>query len=177
MKLYFRLIIVIMCLTTGFLSCSKDNVQTDSNGQIHPAAESIDGFNLTSYYAGSISTVAEFVGSGCKKLGLSAVYDDKMLEKVLPYAKDQAEEYGTPYYVEDDLLVTKLFPADIAKGFTVILFAYEQAVLDEYFALKQKRKDSIANENLADVEFEIAWAFGRLLSYTDKKIEALLAQR
>jgi len=39
------------------------------------------------------------------------------------------------------------------------------------------RKKAIAEGRLADVEEEIAWRFGRLLSYTDETITILIAGR
>jgi hypothetical protein len=147
------------------------------NGQLqseHPAGKVIEGFHLFSYYAGTISTSAEFVSYGCKKLGLSATLSDEELAVLLPHAKQKAEEFGIPIYVEKDLLVTQLFSPAIAQGKTVILFAYNQDVLDEYFAIKVFREKAIEEGRLGDVEEEIAWRFGRLLSYTDDTIKQLL---
>jgi hypothetical protein len=137
----------------------------------------IEGFHLMSYYAGTISTSAEFVGYGCKKLALSATFSDEELSALLEHARLKAEEYGIPIYVEKDLLVTRLFSPTIAQGKTVILFAYNQDVLDEYFALKEFRKKAIAEDRIAEAEEEIAWRFGRLLSYPDETIKRLLEEK
>ncbi len=147
------------------------------NGQLqakHPVSKMIEGFHLLSYYAGTISTSTEFVSYGCKKLALSATLSDEELAVLLPHAKQKAVEFGIPIYVEKDLLVTQLFSPTIAQGKTVILFAYNQDVLDEYFAIKAFRDKAIEEGRLGDVEKEIAWRFGRLLSYTDDTIERLL---
>jgi len=56
----------------------------------------------------------------------------------------------------------------------VILFAYNQDVLDEYFAIKAFREKAIAEGRLEDVEEELGRRFGHLLSYTDETIERLL---
>ena len=140
----------------------------------HPAGKVIDGFHLLSYYAGTISTSAEFVSYGCKKLALSATLSEEELTVLLPHAQQKAKEYGIPIYVEKDLLVTPLFSSTIAEGKTVILFGYNQDVLDEYFAIKAFREKAVDEERLGDVEEELAWRFGRLLSYTDETIERLL---
>jgi hypothetical protein len=142
----------------------------------HPAAKVIDGFHLMSYYAGSVSTATEFVSYGCKKLALSATLSDEELALLLPHAENKADEYGIPFYVEKDLLVTPLFSATIAEGKTVILFAYNKEMLDEYFAIKASREKAIAEDRLKDVEVELGWRFGRLLSYTDETIERLLGE-
>ena len=121
------------------------------------------------------STSTEFVSYGCKKLALSATLSEEELAVLLPHAKQKAEEYGIPIYVENDLLVTKLFSPTVAEGKTVILFAYNQDVLDEYYAIKAYREKAIEEGCSEDVEEELAWRFGRLLSYTDETIERLLS--
>jgi hypothetical protein len=142
----------------------------------HPAGKVIQDFHLPSYYAGSISTSAEFVSYGCKKLALSATFSDEELSVLLKHAEQKAIEHGIPIYVEKDLIVTKLFSPTVAKGKTVILFAYNQDVLDEYFAIKEFREKALAEGQLAEVEEEIAWRFGRLLSYTDETIARLMSE-
>lgn len=162
------------------LGVSCRNVSQEDEGDIgqlqveHPVSKVIEEFHLLSYYAGTISTSVEFVSYGCKKLALSATLSDEELSVLLPHAQHKAEEFGIPIYVEIDLLVTKLFSPTIAQGKTVILFAYNQDVLDEYFAIKSFREKAIEEGQLEDVEEEMAWRFGRLLSYTDETIERLL---
>lgn len=163
-----------------FPTC-KDSITEDSQSSVqkeegHPAATVIEGFHLISYYAGTISTSAEFVSYGCKKLALSTTMSDEELSVLLPHAEQKAREYGIPIYVEKDLLVTELFSSTIALGKTVILFAYNQDVLDEYFALKELRKKAVKEGRLEETEKEIAWRFGRLLSYTDETIERLMSE-
>jgi hypothetical protein len=178
-----RLVLVFFALVlTAHLGVSCGNVSQENEentGQQqadHPVAKVIQGFHLMSYYAGSISTATEFVSYGCKKLALSATLSDEELAVLLPHARQKAEEYGIPYFVEKDLLVTPLFSSSIAEGKTVILFAYKQSVLDGYLAVKADREKAIAEGRLADVEKELAWRFGRLLSYTDETIERLLSE-
>jgi hypothetical protein len=73
------------------------------------------------------------------------------------------------------LIVTKLFSPTVAEGKTVILFAYNQGILDKYNALKKFKKEAEEEGRLAEVEDEIAWRFGHLLSYEDEKIEELIS--
>ena len=170
--------IVLMLILLLGVSCGNFSQQDEEGNKPqkveHPASEMIRGFHLLSYYAGTISTSAEFVSYGCKKLALSTTLSDEELSVLLPHAQKKADEFGIPIYVEKDLLVTKLFNPLIAQGKTVILFAYNRDVLDEYFAIKAFRNKSIEEGKLADMEEEIAWRFGRLLSYTDDAIERLL---
>jgi hypothetical protein len=168
-----RKIVMIVFLLVVFLSisCSVNPTEDD-----HPTGKVIEGFHLLSYYAGTISTSAEFVSYGCKKLALSATFSDEELAALLKHAEQKATEFGIPTYVERELLVTRLFSPTVAEGKTVILFAYNKDVLDEYFALKAFRKKAIQEDRLSEVEEEIAWRFGRLLSYTDETIKRLLSE-
>ena len=173
-KLGAFLIIVISLACQD--STSEEEQRFIQEEVVHPASKVIEGFHLMSYYAGTISTSAEFVSYGCKKLALSATLSDEELAVLLPHAEQKAQEYGIPIYVEKDLLVTKLFSPTVAEGKIVILFAYNQDVMVEYFAIKEFRKKAIAEDRLAEVEEEIAWRFGRLLSYTDETITRLLGE-
>lgn len=150
--------------------------ETQEGETDHPMSGVVDGFHLYSYYAGSAFTAAEFVGSGSKKLALSAPYTTKQLEHVIEPTRMAAEQYGVPMYVEDDLLITSLFDPAIAEGKTVIMMAYTEDVLEDYHALKELRKTALAEGRLDESDEEIAWKFGRLLSYSDETIERLLSE-
>jgi hypothetical protein len=119
---------------------------------------------------------AEVVGAGCKKLALSSPYSREMAAKMVPITEYAANEYNVKLMVETDLLVSKLFPRDIAKNKTVILIAHDQSVLDEYLMLKQLKKDSNKKGNPNVLEMEIAQRFGSLLSYDEKTINRLLSK-
>ncbi|MCW4049190.1 MAG: hypothetical protein NWE89_05575 [Candidatus Bathyarchaeota archaeon] len=142
----------------------------------HPLSKIIKGFDLDSYHAGINTAFAEVVGAGCKKLALSSTYSSEQAERMLEPTRHAAEEYGAKLYVETDLLVSKLFPRDIAKGKTVILIAQSQDVLDEYMELKRLKEESNRKKNPEDLELEIARKFGALLSYSKEKIDELLAK-
>jgi hypothetical protein len=172
---------IFLCLTIFlYVSCNGNppvsQQELEQMKSDHSAAKVIDGFHRLSYYAGTISTSAEFVSYGCKKLALSATLSEEELSALLPHAEQKAQEYGIPIHVEKDLLVTELFSPLIAQSKTVILFAYNQDVLDEYFSLKGLRENAIKEDRLEATEEEIAWRFGRLLSYTDETIERLLGE-
>ncbi|MEM9778127.1 MAG: hypothetical protein AAF902_26360 [Chloroflexota bacterium] len=125
----------------------------------------IPNFDQSSYWAGVTSAFAEVVGAGVKQLALSHPYTKEDLEIMLEPSKQIAAEYGVLTLVEDDLLVTPLFPADVAQGKFVILFAQNQTVLNEYLALKGSSQTPV----------EKAWAFGRLLSYDNESIRRLIS--
>jgi hypothetical protein len=172
----------LMLLLLGLLNfaywtaCDKESRGLPAEKD-HPLAGVIPGFNLPSYYAGGAFMAAEFVGAGCKELALSAPYTEEELAAVLEPTRLAAEEYHVSLYIEKDLLITRLFPETIAAGKTVILMVRNKAILDDYFALKEDRARAVAEGRLAEAEDEIAWKFGKLLSYSDEKIAELLAQQ
>ena len=137
-------------------------------------AEHIDEFNVESYYSGVIMAFSEVVAAGCKKLALSNPLSGDMAQAMYKIAEIAAEEYGVEILLEPDLIVTRLFPGDVAKDKSVILIAQSQGVVDEYLALKQLKENSNATGNPHDIEEMIAKRFGHLLSYSDTKIEKLL---
>ena len=169
----FTVILIIFFLV--FTACSDEPVSDQPEARAeHPKAERIKGFHLTSYFAGSIATAIEFVSYGVKKLALSSPYKDEEYRLMAEFIKVEAESYGIPILVESDLLVTKLFSSTVAKDRTVVLFAYKQQVLDDYLSLKTLRREAMDRGRLDEIEIELAWKFGRLLSYTDEKIAELI---
>jgi len=142
----------------------------------HPLSKILPNFDSMSYHAGITMAFAEVVGAGCKKLALSATYSHEYAKEMLAATEYAAEEYNVLLHGEADLLVSKLFPAEIAKDKTVILIAQNQGVLDEYAALKALKRESNEKGNPDEIEFEIARRWGKLLSYDDATIEKLLSK-
>ena len=142
----------------------------------HPLTKILPSFDLYSYHAGINMAFAEVVGAGCKQLAFSSPYSPEFAEEMMEATRYAAEEYGAVLMVEPDLLVTRLFPADVAVNKVVILIAHDQSVLDEYMMLKKLKKYSNEEDNPDDLEVEIAQRLGALLSYSDEKIAQLIAE-
>ena len=87
------------------------------------------------YSLGTIGGFGELVNSGVKKLALSAVLPPAEMDRLLAAAQPVAERNKVQLYRESDLLVTDLFPADVAKGKDVLLI-YQGTTKDEYLQLK-----------------------------------------
>lgn len=136
----------------------------------------LPNFDPYSYYAGITAAFSEVVGAGVKRLALSHPYSANELAILLEPSRQIAAGYGVVTWVESDLLVTPLFPADVAVGKHVIFLAQNDEVLAEYKALKERRAQAVANGRLESGAEALAWAFGRLLSYSDAAIEVLLRQ-
>ncbi len=130
-----------------------------------------------SYHLGMIYAFSEVVASGCKRLALSPAMTEEQLEAIIDQVRLIAREYDLVLDVDDDFLTTKLFNPEYTRGKYVIHMAAEQATIDEYKALKEfKRKHIEAGTMTEDVEQEIAWKLGRLLSYSDEAIERLMVK-
>ena len=138
--------------------------------------DSVEGFHLVSYHAGVNATFAEVVAAGCKRLALSSPYDGGLARLMRGPTRAAAEEHGVKIVEETGLLTTRLFPRDIAEGKTVFLIARDDEALAEYAGLKEARRRSDEEGNPEHLELDLAWRFGRLLSYRDEKIEELLSR-
>ena len=141
-----------------------------------PIPDILPNFDKMSFMSGACLAFSEAVGFGVKQLALSSVYTTEELEYMLQVIDYGSKRFGTVYLPEPNLLESKLFPRDIARGKTVVLIANNQGVLDEYAELKQMRVESDAKGNPEEMELEIARRFGRLLSYDDKSVEGLITK-
>ena len=130
--------------------------------------------DLRSYRLGGLSTFAEMVRVGVKTLALSAAMTPDEMDAFANDAERIAREEGVMLYRETDLIVTELFPADVAEGKHVLLI-YKGTTLDEYLALKKRKSDLVESGSYTDeARREIARQFGQLLSYPDTAIEELI---
>jgi hypothetical protein len=127
-----------------------------------------------SLHIGEIAAFAELVNVGTKKLAFSDVLLPKDLDALLKEATRLADENHVKLYREPELLVTDLFPADVARGKEVLLI-YKGTTLDEYMALKREKAQLVkAGGYSGKAREEIARKLGRLLSYPDSGIDMLL---
>ncbi|MDE0286044.1 MAG: hypothetical protein OXI88_11570 [Gammaproteobacteria bacterium] len=127
-----------------------------------------------SFTLGGLSTFAEMVRVGVKTLALSAAVTPEEMDDLVEDTERIAREEGVMLYRETDLIVTDLFPADVAAGKHVLLI-YQGVTLDDYLALKQKKSELVASGSYAgEARRGIARQFGELLSYPDTVIEELI---
>ncbi len=133
--------------------------------------------DVRSYRLGSTASWSEAVSVGVKELALSSPATPDEMDALIEDAEKIAARHGISVYRETDLLVTDLFPDDVAKDKHVLLL-YRQPTLDKYLALKQKKAVLIeAGEYKGKAREDIARGFGRLLSYPDSVIDQKLADR
>ena len=124
-----------------------------------------------SFRLGGFSSFAEMVMVGVKTLALSAAVSPEEMDDLIGEAERIAEKDNISLYREDDLIVTDLFPADVAVGKHVLLI-YKGSTLDDYMALKERKAELVeAGKYEGEARKDIARDFGRLLSYPEDIIE------
>ena len=98
---------------------------------------------------------------------------DAMMDDALVIAKRNEVQM----WRETDLIVTDLYPADVALGKHVLLI-YTGDTLDEYLALKADKTALVATGDYSgEAREEIARRFGRLLSYPENIIDDLIEKQ
>jgi len=129
-----------------------------------------------SYELGVVGGFSELINAGVKRLALSAPLSSREMDQFIVDAEKVAASHGVSVYRESDLIVTDLFPTDVAVDKEVLLL-YRGTTLDEYHALKS---DKAAHEKAGiygtEDRIKVARRFGRMLSYSPREINRLLAQ-
>ena len=143
-----------------------------SAGAIAEESSNTDGnIDLRSFRLGGIASFAEMVRVGVKTLALSAAVSPEEMDELVDEANRIASEEQVRIYRETDLIVTDLFPADVAVGKHVLLI-YKGTTLDDYLALKRQKAEWVKSGSYqGESRKEIARKFGKLLSYPDSIIE------
>jgi hypothetical protein len=130
-----------------------------------------------SYNLGILGGFSEVVRLGVKKLALSEVMSPAEMDAMMEDATVIAERNQVQMWREADLLVTDLYPADVAAGKHVLLI-YTGTTLDEYLQLKADKAALVAAGRYAgSAREEIARRFGRMLSYPESVIDELIARQ
>ncbi|MFC2097014.1 VOC family protein [Bacteroidota bacterium] len=153
--------IVILALLNG---CKMDKQKSSYN---------VDQY---SYNLGVVGGFCELIDAGVKQLALSAPLSPKEMDDFIIDAEKIASKHYVSIYRETDLIVTDLFPKDIALNKDVLLL-FTGTTMEEYLSLKtdiKKLEDS--GKYSGKARMEIAKRFGRMLSYSPRKINLLLAQ-
>lgn len=130
-----------------------------------------------SYNLGIMGGFAEVVRLGVKTLALSEVMTPEAMDDILADAQIVAARNEVELYREPELIVTDLYPEDVAIGKHVLLI-YTGDTLERYLALKTDKAVLVANDRYhGDAREQIARRFGRLLSYPEPVIDDLIARQ
>ncbi len=129
-----------------------------------------------SYQCGVIDAFNEVVKAGVKRLALSHPVDTlEEAQALLPFSEEICKRYGNRCYLEDSLLITDLFPAELNEGKYNILYYREEADFQQYLRLKEEKQQLLRQRAYCgEARRRIAVEFGRLLSYSDDAIERYL---
>ena len=130
-----------------------------------------------SYQCGVMDAFNEVVRAGVKRLALAHPCDTREeRDSYLDYAQQLCEKYGNHMYVENDSLLTDLFPISMNKDKFNIVFARDPKDLELYVELHVRKQKLIEQGKYhGAARKEIAVECGHLLSYTDEAIERLIA--
>lgn len=148
------------------LAPGRAAAQTAVNGAPH--------IDQRSYDLGATAAFAEMVEEGVKRLAFSSTLLPAEMNALLPDAARITKEHHVSLFREPDLIVTDLFPADVARGKEVLLI-YKGSTLDEYLDLKRQKAVLVKSSAYTGAaRDQIARRLGRLLSYPEPAIDALL---
>ena len=76
--------------------------------------QSIDSY---SYHCGFIDCVNEMLRAGVKTLSLSRPMDSAAeRDALIPFARESCRHWGNQMYIEDEPLLTDLFPLSMNRG-------------------------------------------------------------
>lgn len=130
-----------------------------------------------SYQCGIIDCFNEMLYAGVKNLALSRPMDSAQeRDSFIPFAKESCQRYGTKFYIEDEPLLTDLFPISMNLGKHNLLFYRADHILDQYLRLKRWKEDLVREKvYFGGNRTQIAWDYGRLLSYPEEAIRRLIA--
>lgn len=127
-----------------------------------------------SYNLGVIGAFSEVVSLGIKRMAFSAALSPQEMSAILPQAREIVKQNKVLCYLEKDLIVTDLFPEDVAEGKEVLII-YSGEWLNHYLALKEEKEEMVGagiyNEKNRK---ETAFRLGYLLSYSEDKICGLM---
>jgi catechol 2,3-dioxygenase-like lactoylglutathione lyase family enzyme len=98
------------------------------------------------------------------------------MDRFILEAEKVAARYSVKVYRESDLLVTDLFPSDVATGKDVLLL-YQGTTLEQYLSLKSDQGElEKTRNNDPQASIGLSRRFGRLLSYSPREINRLMSQ-
>lgn len=126
---------------------------------------------------GIVNAFSELVNAGVKKMALSGTMIASDMDAFYPLAVAEAAKYNVEVYRESALIITDLFPQDVALNQEVLIL-YQGETKAAYLKLKADQQLLISEDKYeGEARREIARRFGRMLSYTPKAINTLLAEQ
>lgn len=134
--------------------------------------------DLFSYQCGVIDCFNEMVRAGLKPMALAHPCETvQQRAQLLPFCQEICAKYGNFFYLEDEMLITDLFPVSMNAGKYNILFYRDPQVLRDYFQIKRD-KESLKKENAyhGEARRQIALRLGALLGYPVEGCQRLIQE-
>ena len=129
-----------------------------------------------SYHLGAADVFCEMVRAGVKKIALSHPCDSREeRDGFLPDFDMLCRKYGVHYYIEDDPIITDLFPVSMNQGKYQVIFYQDKQMLQNYLELKEQKHHALDNDRYDEMRADLAYRYGKLLSYTDEGIQRLMS--
>ncbi|MBQ1237401.1 MAG: hypothetical protein IKK98_03050 [Oscillospiraceae bacterium] len=134
--------------------------------------------DVYSYRCGVIDCFNEMVRAGLKKIALSHPTDTKEeRDQLIGFSEKICQQYGNRFYIEDQPLLTDLFPVSMNRGKYNIIYYRDPADLAEYLSIKADKERLLQSGTYISQErLSIAKRYGKLLSYSDEGILRLIEQ-
>lgn len=130
-----------------------------------------------SYKLGAADCFCEMVRAGVKRLALAHPCDTREeRDSFLPAFEELCKEYSVKMYCEDEGFLTDLFPVSMNKDRFNVIFYFEDRDLQDYLDLKAEKAKLVAEgAYTGKARYDIAYRYGKLLSYRDSRIDMLIA--
>ena len=115
--------------------------------------DSLDSF---SYQCGVIDAFNEVVKAGVKRIALSHPTDTLAeCQALIPFSEQICRQYGNHFYVEEEPLLTDLFPVSLNRGKFNILYYRDERDIQLYLSLKEEKK-RLLKQAIEKQDFETA---------------------
>ena len=162
------------CVSISRPSSDASNAATPAEAS---AAAAVDEYSFQlGNFDGTIGAFCDVIMTGAKDLAFSDPFDPEDESVLTPYVQKKCESYGVKYYIDQDLLLTKLFSSVEMDGQWVYILYSDDAVLQQYLSLKEEEQAMIeAGTYTEEAQIDLATRYGKLMGYSDDHIAASIA--
>ncbi|MEG2454784.1 MAG: amidohydrolase [Oscillospiraceae bacterium] len=148
-------------------------ISTACNYTPAPATDEYS-FNLGNF-DGTIGAFCDVIMTEAKDLAFSDPFDPADTAKLTALVSKKCANYGVKYYIDTDLLLTKLFDDVDMEGQWVYILYKDDKVLDSYLALKAEEATlKKAGTYTEAKQTDLATRYGKLMGYSDEVIKDMV---
>ncbi|MCI5774288.1 MAG: hypothetical protein MR210_07000 [Erysipelotrichaceae bacterium] len=130
-----------------------------------------------SYRCGVIDCFSEMVKAKLKPMAMAhPCHDLDQRDSYIPFVTKICQNYGIKYYLDDDPLLSDLFPLALNKDTYNIILYQDDAIIKKYQQLKHQKQLALQQGNYEHLRNDIAYQFGKLLGYDDSTIKRYILE-